>query len=237
MQGREEEKERETRSLLLSLLNSNPSMIQRPGGNSFGLNPSLLEGYPSVPSFSSRNNMQGMHLGASMLMNQFPSQRLPVSFTNHSRLLPQRPSDAHSILGMTSGVKRMADPAQSASKRRKEESIQGSITKDNPVLMERLSSMSGFRMPKWGGAGGKQVQRLSGDGNSAKRLLPKHGAFPMPGVTETNVGSKWRYSLDKFAKLWNETDQDIRTEVLARRLERTNVSIPPRNYRQNPRYS
>lgn len=231
MQRQDEERERETRSLMLSLLSSNPTMMQRPRGNSFGLGPTatMLDGYPSIASLSARNSLQGMHFAAgNSVRNQFPIHRLPASFTTTASTgaIPQSPQiTASSISGMTggAGVKRLGELEDSISKRRKVTSIQ-----DNPLLLERLSSMSGFRMPKWNG--GKQPVH-SGDGDVTKILLPKHGAFPMPAIVERSTEPRCRYSFDKFSKLWKETDEDIRAEVLARRLEQTKVPIPPRNYK------
>lgn len=229
---------------------------------------------------SSRNsNIQSLHLGsptlggthttsaaaaAGMMMNQFPAQRLPVSFANPGLAFPSAStSDPYgNILGMSmssSGVKRLSDPLESSSSKRWKEMTTTTMT---PPLAGMATAMmdtttttmnpmltGGFRTPRWDGfmglGGGLQqpIQHyLPSTGISStksaliSRLRPKHGAFPMPGLSEASIASKQRYSLDRFEELWNSTDEDIRMEVLARRLERTDHPIPPRNYRKRRSY-
>lgn len=192
----------------------------------------------------------------------YPSPRLAASFLNNvntGTATTQSPMGAKSIAsGVAPGL--MNYPATTTTLKRRSIDYLGSspnsypkkpklsggeshsIKGDAPIFMERLSSMSGFRMPKsWGlnGAGGLATGAEEGSSSKKKtpdktalRLLPKHGIFPMPALHEAKKCT--RFSLDKFNKLWDETDADIRAEVFARRLERTNMSLPPSNYWSSP---
>jgi hypothetical protein len=112
--------------------------------------------------------------------------------------------------------------------------------RENPVLMQRLSELSGgFPMPKWGGlekgGKGKTVAITQEAINVSKKLdispSTSIGAFPMPRATEEG---KIRLLTEKpvltsFQKVWDQKewngDLEVQKEVLARRLQRGNVLI------------
>jgi len=195
----------------------------------------------------------GLPSGAGRLDDPFSTQRLPqpgFGLTTTTPI-PTIPLDgalgsgsAGTVVGTTMGDKRRigdnrAEPTSPSSKRRKKVSTIGSNTaKDiapTPAFIDRrLASLSNaVRMPNKRDSGPQpeQLDPLHQD-DLIKRLLPKHGAFPMPNVRDisSESGISSRYSLNKFSKLWDETDEETRREVLARRLEQTSVPIPPRNY-------
>jgi hypothetical protein len=204
-----------------------------------------------TPYFGQHNNtLQRMGLpgGTSRIEDQFSTQRLPISFST-TNPPPGFGLQATSIPrdgpfgrgsgteGMVTGSKRTmtdycADPPSPSSKRRKKATMTVNNTNEKPpgtaFMNQRLASLSDrVRNPN---SDPGQLSPLE-YADLMSRLLPKHGAFPMPNVRESSSqSSKPRYSLNQFSKLWDETNEETRREVLARRLEQTIVPRPPRNY-------
>jgi hypothetical protein len=202
----------------------NPSMIQRTG-NPFGLDHARnnLAGYSFPSNSSALGNLAGLGM-----MAQFPPQRLQLPFNNNSTLA------SLSILSdMAVGdlKKRAAsDDFRNAidAKRRKLLSPASSpaTPKETPIMMQRLSSMSGgFPMPKWAKSQSKQGTAASASGSN---ILPRHGAFPMPPLCDGGANKLSNISLRSYRQLWEDTDADLREEVLARRLERPSKGISQR---------
>jgi hypothetical protein len=107
-----------------------------------------------------------------------------------------------------------------ASKRHKGEP--GQISKENPVLMERLRALGGgFPMPKWGGF---KISKPKEVRDTPKQLTSKLGAFPLPplkGRKPLNVVP----SLSSYKDLWQGTDHELRKEIFARKLHYGNVKM------------
>jgi hypothetical protein len=110
-----------------------------------------------------------------------------------------------------------------ASKRHKSEP--GQISKENPVLMERLRALGGgFPMPNWGG-GFKRRSKPKEVQAGPKQLTSKLGAFPLPplkGRKSLNMVP----SLSSYKDLWQgTTDHELRKEILVRKLHYGNVKM------------
>jgi hypothetical protein len=122
-------------------------------------------------------------------------------------------------------------------------------TQDNPVLMQRLSELSGgFPMPKWGallkGGKGKTAVITQEAIQVSKELdiFPSTsiGAFPMPRakeeekmrlLTEKPVLTSFQQVWDK--KEWNG-DLELQKEVLARKLQRGSFLIDGKSNKMLP---
>lgn len=88
-------------------------------------------------------------------------------------------------------------------------------------------------MPKWAG-----VNKTANHGEprndnamamfsdiTEKKVQRKHGAFPMPPLTDGTMKSMSKLSLRSYRQLWKDTDSDLREEVLARKMERTSLKL------------
>lgn len=189
----------------------------------------LLGGF-SFPSSS----LNGFSVGGLPSIGQFPSQRLQASsFSGLSDHSPgvQSPLGILSDIASGEGMKRIAtDELQKAESKRLRIATQqssSSLLKDNPYLLERLSTMrGGFPMPKWGGA--KQFALKTKQTRVTKRQLSsaKHGGFPMPSISGKGAKDVSSKSFNSYKQLWYNTDIDLREEVLARKLERGSHHIP-----------
>ena len=109
-----------------------------------------------------------------------------------------------------------------------------SLAINNPILMERLCSLSGgFPMPKFGGLFKKKDNKAAITDEALKvcqelqeeRRLPtsKSGAFPMPSCTPggRHPKSLAPKSLPTFEKIWTDIDNpQLRKEIFARKLQK-----------------
>jgi len=176
------------------------------------------------------SGLAGFNAGGLPSIGQFPSQRLQTStFAGYSGRLPgiQSPLGVLSDIASEEGVKRVAtDELQKAESKRLKMTTQSSslgLLRDNPHLLQRLSSMGGgFPMPKWGGAKKFGFKTKQAKVTSTKRQLSsaKHGAFPMPALTGKGTKAVLPKTFHSYRQLWHGTDVDLREEVLARKLER-----------------
>ena len=124
--------------------------------------------------------------------------------------------------------------------------IRATLLSDNPVLLERISNLGGF---KWAVAAAappsqdKIQHPISDDSTSSlasttrnstttRSLLPlstKLGAFPMPAMSgeprrRTSLLDQ-QPRLSSFRSLWDKTDPARRKDVLALKLEIGNVEL------------
>ena len=167
---------------------------------------------------------------ANSLPIQFPPPRIPANFQGHTNLggngggLQQSLSMLCVVaVGDQPGGKRTASDElmkNEAVKRHKIGSRE--ISKDNPVLMERLSSLGGgFPMPKWAGfqrSTPKEAQPV------VKQPTPMLGAFPLPPLKDRK-SSHMSLALSSYKDLWQNADHELRKEILARRLEHGNIKV------------
>lgn len=164
-------------------------------------------------------------------LGQFPPQRLQATFPAGMAGL-QTPLNMLSDIATGEGNKRPATDMfgnPSAKRTKMAPMVHGNSLKNNPMLMKRLAAMSGgFPMPKWGMKKVPQQQRVENAETVQKEVLPRHGAFPMPGAKEQVTKKVSSSSLKSYKKLWDETDVDLREEVLARRLGRHDPAMPGR---------
>jgi hypothetical protein len=206
----------------IALLNC-PSMLGRNG------NPFSMDGRNRNALLQKINNPLGnMKMG----LVQFPPPRLQSTFPGPQPLSFGGSNGVQQSLNMLCDVavagdqgvgKRTRDDLRKpeAYKRRKTEQ---SDSKDNPVLLQRLTAMGGgFPMPKWGAG----FMRKSKPKPLPPQMLPKTklGAFPMPALKDRGSSMNMAPSLSSYKALWRDTDLDLREEVLARKLERGRVII------------
>lgn len=208
-------------------------MLQR-SGSAFSMdnsrNPVGGYGFPT-------NKYPSMGMVGYAGMGQFPPQILQGSIQN------RLPSGLQSPLGMLSDMATMgnnnkrgtSDYMQGDPNKRQRLAAAGApVNTDGPVLIKRLSSMTGgFPMPKWAG-----VNKTANHGEprndnamamfsdiTEKKVQRKHGAFPMPPLTDGTMKSMSKLSLRSYRQLWKDTDSDLREEVLARKMERTSLKL------------
>ena len=101
------------------------------------------------------------------------------------------------------------------------------LLKDNPVLLERISSLGGGF--KWGGFGKSLAKSKASQQAESKKQQPpptRIGAFPMPTVDgrKPDLLEK-KPSLASYKALWRSIEHELRQEVLSRRLQRGHVKI------------
>jgi hypothetical protein len=200
-----------------ALLRTQPGMIMR-DGNPFGMDT------------SSRNrnallSMNKLSRPFALRMNQFPPPRIPWSFPGSTMLA------AGAGGGFQPSLSLLCDVAESDQKRaakedpRKPETFKKQKTeslslKDNPVMLERLSSLGGgFPMPKWGGAPKKNKEKLP----VAKTPTVRLGAFPMPPLKEGTTRRTPTFA--SYKSLWRNAELDLRREIFARKLQRGSVEL------------
>lgn len=193
-------------------------------------------GLASFSAFPSNNvALRGAGGLNSNPMAQFTSQRLPGPFSNNIGGF-----SLNSSLGLLSDMadvkKRVASDGfrNSIDANKRQRLSSPTVQKESPILMQRLSSMSGgFPMPKWGGVKNKKLQsnQRTDEGaaaEEAKKVLARHGAFPMPPLSDGGSRKQSDLSLRSYRELWKDTDVDLREEVLARKLERSSLGISQR---------
>jgi hypothetical protein len=158
-------------------------------------------------------------------MAQFPTNRMPASFSGQRMIQTHTPGSFQQSLSMLCDVA-VADPGtkriaaddlrkQDAMKRRRIETP----SMQNSKLLERLGSLGGgFPMPKWAGA-----KKFTPKAPEPLKLKPSLGAFPMPGIKSQKQG--FAPSLSAYKNLWYDTNQDLRKEVFSRRLRRANTKV------------
>jgi hypothetical protein len=195
-------------------LSTQPSMI-------------MTNGNPFEMDSRNRNALLSMSKLSpfAMRMNQFPPPRIPWSFPRGSTMLAAgggvQPSLSLLCDVAVSDQKRAAtaDPRkQDFLKKQQTESLS---LKDNPVLLERLSSLGGgFPMPKWGGAHSKKnKEKLP----AAKTPTVRLGAFPMPPLKEGTT--RRTPTLASYKSLWRNAELELRREIFSRKLHRGSVEI------------
>ena len=101
------------------------------------------------------------------------------------------------------------------------------LLKDNPVLLERISSLGGGF--KWGGFGKSLFKSKAAQQSANKVQEPpptRIGAFPMPSVDgRLPALLEKKPMLTSFKALWRTTDRELRPEVFSRNLQRGHVTI------------
>jgi hypothetical protein len=199
-------------------LRTQPGLIMR-NGNPFGMD----------TSSRNRNALLSMNKLSpfAMRMNQFPPPRIPWSFPGSTMLA----AGAGAGGGVQPSLSLLCDVAESDQKRvakedpRKPETFKKQKTeslllKDNPVMLERLTSLGGgFPMPKWGGSPKKSKEKLP----VAKTPTVRLGAFPMPPLKEGTTRRTPTFA--SYKSLWRNTELDLRREIFARKLHRGNVEV------------
>ena len=200
----------------LALLNS-PSMIHRSG------NPFAMESR-NLNSFLPQNkiNPLSMHLPANLPANiaQFPPQRIPASFQGN-KLNGGLQQSLNMLCDVAVGgqMKRAAGEDIQKDTFKKAKLDAPSLSRENPVLMERLSALGGgFPMPKWGlGKRMKPKQQ-----QPPKLPTTRLGAFPMPPLKEQAAKAP---SLNSYKTVWQNLEHDLRKEIFARKLQYGNLEV------------
>ena len=110
--------------------------------------------------------------------------------------------------------------------------VRAKLLSDNPVLLERISNLGGF---KWAVAApqDKSQHEISDESTSSlasrnsTRSLPsaKLGAFPMPAMSGERTLLDQKPRLSSYRSLWDRTDPSRRKDVLALKLEIGNVEL------------
>jgi hypothetical protein len=104
-----------------------------------------------------------------------------------------------------------------------------SLATSNPILMERLCSLSGgFPMPKFSAfkkkgkaAIAEEALKVCQELQQDAAVTRKTGSFPMPSLTERNLKSFAPKSLEAFEKIWTQIDDPhLRKEMFARKLQK-----------------
>ena len=98
------------------------------------------------------------------------------------------------------------------------------LLKDNPVLLERISSLGGGF--KWGGFGKSLFKSKAVQQKVQEPPPTRIGAFPMPSVDgRLPALLEKKPMLTSFKALWRTTELELRPEVFSRNLQRGHVKI------------
>ena len=172
--------------------------------------------------------LSSLGLGGIGAVNQFPPQRIQASFHQGASCLK---SPLEMLSERATGEKRTtsSDFRGPEAKRQKLSPSPPNVLQDNPKLLERLTSLSGgFPGPKWGAT--KKSTDSETLSSAQEKKASQRGAFPLPSLGDGRTKDMAKISLKSYQELWKDTDIDLREEVLARKLERSNCRISQRKF-------